>query len=167
MTDRDFSIALAYEVLGLKPGATQTDARAARLQLVRSFHPDIYEGDRAAADRKLARINAAFDDVLQDLRDRGSVARVAEPPAEPVTRPVRVKRKVKEPRRDAAPAPRQDKATKTTVARALPLRMVRNDIATAGLSEPHRRAHRAAEAAFTTARAVFRGDGRPTVRLTA
>lgn len=69
MLDRE--LRLAYEVLGVRPDASETEARAARLSLVRSFHPDTYKGDRAAADRKLARINAAYDDVLAHIRATG------------------------------------------------------------------------------------------------
>ena len=108
MTDQEFATALAYDALGLKPGASETLVRARRLQLIRTFHPDIYHGDRAAADRKLAKINAAFDDVMADLRARG-VAMSAEDRAwEKAARRAAVQRKSAEARKAAqGSAPRR------------------------------------------------------------
>ncbi|MEM9320834.1 MAG: J domain-containing protein [Pseudomonadota bacterium] len=67
---------LAYDILGLKPGVGEYDVRRARLNLVRSFHPDTYQGDKGAADRKLAQINAAYDDVMAHLKRHGAQVRM-------------------------------------------------------------------------------------------
>lgn len=67
----EHDVAYAFSVLGISPTAGEAHARRARLKLVRKFHPDLYKGDRAKADRKMAQINAAFDEVMVELRRRG------------------------------------------------------------------------------------------------
>jgi hypothetical protein len=54
-----------YGVLGLPPGAPPDEVRAARRALARALHPDLRSTDdpavRAAAERRLAEVNAAYD----------------------------------------------------------------------------------------------------------
>lgn len=56
-------VKIAYRLLGLPQGADEKALRRARLALVRKYHPDIFPGDKAEADRKLASINAAVDTI--------------------------------------------------------------------------------------------------------
>lgn len=54
-----------YEVLGVKPTDDFATVRRAWRTLVRTYHPDAFEGDKAAANEFLARLNAAYDAVLR------------------------------------------------------------------------------------------------------
>jgi DnaJ homolog subfamily C member 19 len=56
----------AYEVLGLRPGASEADIRAAHHRLMRAAHPDAGGSDWLAA-----RINQARDTLLGGRRARG------------------------------------------------------------------------------------------------
>ena len=58
-----------YEVLGLGPGATWDEVRAARRRLVKSLHPDLHPGGGGVeAGRRLAAVNRAVDQ-LRAARD--------------------------------------------------------------------------------------------------
>ena len=166
MTDQEFANALAYDVLGLKPGASETEARQARLDLVRTFHPDIYKGDRAAADRKLAKINAAFDDVMADLRANGQAMSAQDRAWQKAARQAEIKRKAEAARRAAAEAYQAAQAAKAAAARAEAAKAQR---ATrfAAMPAAERHAHRAAEAGFATTRNMLRGDVKSKVTMMA
>ncbi len=52
-----------YDVLGVKPGATQDEIKTAYRKLVKKYHPDQYKGTdfEAKANEKLKEINEAYD----------------------------------------------------------------------------------------------------------
>ncbi len=52
----------AYAVLGLKPGATADDVRAAHKRLMKDFHPD-----KGGSDYLAVKINQAKDLLIQEL----------------------------------------------------------------------------------------------------
>jgi hypothetical protein len=76
-----------YAVLGISPEASPAEARAARRALVKALHPDLRGADqprlRAAAERRLAEVNAAYDALTAKW---GNVAAAAAPPAASATR---------------------------------------------------------------------------------
>lgn len=49
-----------YEVLGLMPGASEEEVKAAYRKLAKKYHPDLNPGNEEAA-RKMNEINAAYD----------------------------------------------------------------------------------------------------------
>ncbi len=52
-----------YEVLGVKPGASDAEIKAAYKELVKKYHPDKYQNNPLAdlAEEKLQEINEAYD----------------------------------------------------------------------------------------------------------
>lgn len=62
-----------YEILGVAPGATAAEIRAAYLQLASQYHPDRHEGNPLSdlAEDKLAAVNAAYE-VLSDPTRRAA-----------------------------------------------------------------------------------------------
>ncbi len=62
----------AYRVLGLRPGADFAAVQASWRRLVRRHHPDIAPGCPEAAARRMAEINAAFQDLRRDLAARSA-----------------------------------------------------------------------------------------------
>jgi DnaJ like chaperone protein len=63
-----------YEVLGVRPNATDAELKARHRALAVEHHPDRLAASgvplefRAAADRRLAAINAAYDEILRDRK---------------------------------------------------------------------------------------------------
>ena len=56
-----------YEVLGLKPGASEAEIKAAYKELVKKYHPDKYQNNPLAdlAQEKLQEINEAYDTLMK------------------------------------------------------------------------------------------------------
>ena len=55
-----------YEVLGLKPGATEEEIKAAYRELVKKYHPDRYQDNplNELAEEKIREINEAYDTLM-------------------------------------------------------------------------------------------------------
>ena len=50
-----------YEILGVNKNADAKQIKSAYLNMLKKYHPDIYEGDKAIAQRKTQEINLAYD----------------------------------------------------------------------------------------------------------
>jgi len=62
-----------YEVLGIKPGASEEEIRAAYRELVKKYHPDKYVDNPLAdlAEEKMQEINEAYDLLMKQSRSGG------------------------------------------------------------------------------------------------
>ena len=60
----------AYQVLGLRRGASEDEVKAAYRALAQKYNPDNYEAGPLKEDalKKMEEINAAFDQVMAELR---------------------------------------------------------------------------------------------------
>ncbi|MDR2520158.1 MAG: DnaJ domain-containing protein [Eubacteriaceae bacterium] len=58
-----------YKTLGVKRNASQDEIRTAYKTLAKKFHPDIYKGDKAFAERIMQEVNVAYD-TLSDAQKR-------------------------------------------------------------------------------------------------
>lgn len=149
----DRKLALAFQELGVTPDVSEKELRAARLKLVRRFHPDLFVGNRAVADRKLARINAAYDDVKAHLAGQSPTPKPAKPRSanrEDAARRARA-------RTAAAQANERDRARRQARATEDRLKSLRASIAEAEtkMTRPDRSAHQAARKGFAAVRAIF------------
>lgn len=56
-----------YEVLGIKPGASNAEIKAAYKELVKKYHPDKYQNNPLAdlAEEKLQEVNEAYDMLMK------------------------------------------------------------------------------------------------------
>ena len=59
-----------YRVLGVSPGASDTEIKAAYRRLAKKYHPDLNPGDPAAA-RKMNEINAAYEQIKNPPKNHG------------------------------------------------------------------------------------------------
>ena len=57
-----------YEVLGIKPGASEEEIKAAYKELVKKYHPDKYIDNPLAdlAEKKLQEVNEAYDMLMKN-----------------------------------------------------------------------------------------------------
>ena len=58
-----------YEVLGVKPGASEAEIKTAYKNLVKKYHPDKYQGNPLAdlAEEKLQEVNEAYDMTIRQI----------------------------------------------------------------------------------------------------
>lgn len=63
-----------YEVLGVKPGASEEEIRAAYREMVKKYHPDKYVDNPLAdlAEEKMQEINEAYDMLMKQSRSGGA-----------------------------------------------------------------------------------------------
>ena len=63
-----------YQVLGVSRDATEEQVKAAYRELAKKYHPDNYADSPLAdvANEKMQEVNAAYDAVLKDIKNRGS-----------------------------------------------------------------------------------------------
>lgn len=70
-------VASPYELLGLTPAASDAELKARHREIVREIHPDRLGGRGlaadfvAAAERRLAAVNAAYDTIMAERAQRG------------------------------------------------------------------------------------------------
>ncbi len=62
-----------YSVLGVSPSATDDEIKKAYRKLAKQYHPDIHP-DREFAEKKMAEINAAYDQILNQRQGKATGA---------------------------------------------------------------------------------------------
>ncbi len=63
MTSRHSKLSHFYDVLGLRPGATQDDIKRSYYNLVKKYHPDHNRHDSDALLTKLKQVNEAYSEI--------------------------------------------------------------------------------------------------------
>lgn len=64
-----------YDLLEIQPTASEEVIRMAYKALVKKYHPDVYEGDKADAEDILQKINVAYE-ILSDKEKRAKYGTV-------------------------------------------------------------------------------------------
>lgn len=58
-----------YDILGVSKDASNSEIKKAYKRLVKRYHPDVFEGDKSMADKKIKELNEAYETLSnQDLR---------------------------------------------------------------------------------------------------
>ena len=55
-----------YEILGVSKSASQEEIKTAYKNLIKKYHPDLYQGDKSFAEKKTKEINEAYDTLYDD-----------------------------------------------------------------------------------------------------
>lgn len=58
-----------YEILQVKKNASQEEIRNSYINLIKKYHPDIYQGDKSFAEKKSKEVNVAYE-ILSDSEKR-------------------------------------------------------------------------------------------------
>lgn len=69
-----------YKILGVKKDSTQEEIKSSYKNLIKKYHPDLYQGDKAYAEKKTKEINGAYE-VLSDPEARKQYDLEMFPPA--------------------------------------------------------------------------------------
>lgn len=64
-----------YELLNVKENASASEIKKSYKSLVKKYHPDVYNGDKSFAEKKLKEINQAYE-ILSDQSSRAEYDRV-------------------------------------------------------------------------------------------
>ncbi len=100
---KEFERMKACKLLGVSPRDDAATVRRAWRALVRTYHPDQFTGDKDAASKRLAELNAAYDAVLMAAPAPKEVEVTPEEPVESDTdRRAREMREMRMARQDAA-----------------------------------------------------------------
>lgn len=75
-----------YEKLGLSENATQKEIKDAYKNLVKKYHPDVYQGDKAYAEKMIKEINGAYD-ILSNPIEKAKYDEEINPPTYTYTPP--------------------------------------------------------------------------------
>ena len=71
-----------YRVLGLEPGASDDEVKAAYRRLAKKYHPDV-NGGSPEAEAKMKEINAAYSQIMNRHTTPTPVPRAARAPTAP------------------------------------------------------------------------------------
>lgn len=64
-----------YELLNVKESASESEIKKSYKQLVKKYHPDVYDGDKTFAEKKIKELNQAYE-ILSDKSSREEYDRV-------------------------------------------------------------------------------------------
>lgn len=61
----------SYKILGVSPGASDEELKKAYRKLAKKYHPDANIGNEEAAAKKMAEVNAAYDEIINFRQGKG------------------------------------------------------------------------------------------------
>ena len=75
-----------YEILKISKNATDKEIKESYKKLVKTYHPDLYVGDKEFAEKKIKEINEAYE-ILSDPKKKAEYDEYLNPPKEPISQP--------------------------------------------------------------------------------
>ncbi len=73
-----------YDILGVDKAASSEEIKEAYKKLIKKYHPDLYQGDKAFAEKKTKEINVAYD-ILSNPETKKNYDEEISPPLENIT----------------------------------------------------------------------------------